>query len=52
MSKRLKELLLEISSKSMNEQYSILDKTITDWMAAHEIKYEQTDDITILGVKI
>ncbi|MFH2037353.1 MAG: SpoIIE family protein phosphatase [Candidatus Zixiibacteriota bacterium] len=52
MSKKLKELLLEISSKPMIEQHEILDNTITDWMTGHEEKYEQTDDITIMGIKI
>ncbi len=52
MSKKLKELLLEISSKPMIEQHEILNKTITDWMTVHEEKYEQTDDITVMGIKI
>ncbi|MBI4645521.1 MAG: SpoIIE family protein phosphatase, partial [Bacteroidia bacterium] len=52
MSKRLKELLLKISDKPMKEQQEILDKTISDWMTGYEVKYEQTDDITVLGLKI
>ena len=52
MSKRFKEMLLEISSKPMKEQHDILEKTINDWMFSHETKYEQTDDITVMGIKI
>ncbi|MBU0765897.1 MAG: SpoIIE family protein phosphatase, partial [Bacteroidetes bacterium] len=52
MSKKLKELLLEISSKPMKEQHEILENTIMDWMNNHQEKYEQTDDITIMGIKI
>ena len=52
MSKRLKELLLEISAKPMEEQHEILNNTINDWMNSYEVKYEQTDDITVMGIKI
>src|SRR3989339_495877 len=52
MSKRLKELLLKISDKPMEEQHAFLDKTITDWMNAYDEKYEQTDDITLMGIRI
>jgi len=52
MSKWFKEMLLEISSRPMKEQHEILEKTINDWMFSHETKYEQTDDITIMGIKI
>ncbi|MBI4649437.1 MAG: SpoIIE family protein phosphatase, partial [Bacteroidia bacterium] len=53
--------------KSMEEQREILDKTIEDWIQGYETngsteltlrnqglttRYEQTDDITILGLKI
>ena len=52
MSKRFKEMLLEISAKPMKEQHEILEKTINDWMFSNETKYEQTDDITVMGIKI
>jgi len=52
MSKNLKELLLKISAEPMKTQHEILDKTITDWINGHGEKYEQTDDITIMGIKI
>ncbi|MBI4646216.1 MAG: SpoIIE family protein phosphatase, partial [Bacteroidia bacterium] len=52
MSKRLKELLLKISDKPMKEQKEILDKTIEDWKSNYGVKFEQTDDITVVGLKI
>lgn len=52
MSKRLKELLLEISSKPMKEQHEILEDKLFDWMNNHGEEYEQVDDITIMGIKI
>ncbi|MBI4646944.1 MAG: SpoIIE family protein phosphatase, partial [Bacteroidia bacterium] len=58
LSKRFKELLLKTCPdmsqqvKSMKEQEEILDKTIESWMHGYETKYEQTDDITVMGIKI
>lgn len=52
MSKNLKELLLKISPEPMKKQYEILEKTIEDWKNGCETKYGQTDDITIMGIKI
>ncbi|MBI5219032.1 MAG: tetratricopeptide repeat protein [Bacteroidia bacterium] len=49
--KQLKEMLLVNSHLSMVEQKEILDKTIEDWKNGYNEKYEQTDDITILGFK-
>ncbi len=48
--KNLKNLLLEIHQKPMNEQREILDKTFKDWMA--ESDQEQIDDVILIGVKI
>ncbi|MBI5219544.1 MAG: tetratricopeptide repeat protein [Bacteroidia bacterium] len=50
--KQLKEILFVNSHLSMVEQKEIIDKTIEDWKNKHDTKYEQTDDITIVGVKI
>jgi serine phosphatase RsbU (regulator of sigma subunit) len=50
MTKKLKELLLEISEKPMATQKQILDTTLENWIAAANEK--QTDDITIFGIKI
>jgi serine phosphatase RsbU (regulator of sigma subunit) len=52
MSNRFKELLLTISGKSMSEQKVILDGTIEEWKNSNNKKYEQTDDITVMGLKI
>ncbi|MBI4645878.1 MAG: SpoIIE family protein phosphatase, partial [Bacteroidia bacterium] len=52
LSKRFKELLLSNSGKPMAEQRELLDKIIEDWKHGYDIKYEQTDDITVMGIKI
>ena len=52
MSKNLKELLLEISNEPMNLQKKILEDKLYDWMNNYGVKYEQIDDITIMGIKI
>ncbi len=46
--KNFKNLLLEIHQKPMVEQRDILDKTIDDWRG----KWEQVDDIIVLGVRV
>ncbi len=48
--KNLKNLLLEIHLKPMNEQKEILDKTFKDWMA--QSGQEQIDDVILIGIKI
>ncbi|MCX6327482.1 MAG: SpoIIE family protein phosphatase [Bacteroidia bacterium] len=52
MVNRFKELLLTISEKPMVEQKEILDITIEQWMGSGNRKREQTDDITVMGIKI
>jgi len=44
----LKELLLSIASKSMDEQKIILDKTFKSWRGNLEL----VDDVCILGIRI
>jgi serine phosphatase RsbU (regulator of sigma subunit) len=46
--KQLEELLMNIHTKGMNEQKTILEKVHTDWKG----NLEQVDDICILGIKI
>ncbi len=46
--KRLKNLLLEISNKEIEEQKIIIEKVIIDWKGTAP----QTDDILISGIKI
>ena len=52
MTKKLKELLLEMAVKPMQEQQKILEKTILDWMNGYDLELEQIDDITVMGIKI
>ena len=48
MIKRLKNLLMDIHYKPMQEQHDILDKTIEEWME----NTNQTDDIIVTGFKL
>ena len=48
MYKHFKELLLSNYNKSLAEQGQILEKTLEKWKEG----YEQTDDITVFGIKI
>jgi serine phosphatase RsbU (regulator of sigma subunit) len=48
MSKQLKSLFVEISSKPIDEQRNILDTTLSEWMG----DLEQLDDILVIGVKV
>ena len=47
MYKQMKELLIKISSKPMNEQRMLLEKHLNDWKQSAE----QVDDITVIGIK-
>lgn len=48
MSKKLKELFIEMSSLSLEDQKMKLEKTFNDWKGDHE----QLDDILVIGVQI
>ncbi len=48
MRTRFKELLLSISGLPMAEQQQILSSTINEWIGERE----QTDDITVMGMRI
>jgi serine phosphatase RsbU (regulator of sigma subunit) len=50
--KPLKELLLSISDKPLNVQNEILERTLDEWKNGYETNYGQTDDITVMGIKI
>jgi serine phosphatase RsbU (regulator of sigma subunit) len=52
MSKHLKEMILESSSKCMVEQKEILEKEIEEWRTGFGTMHEQTDDITIAGLQV
>lgn len=47
--KRFKNLLVDIHALSMHEQSNALDNELKNWISD---KYEQVDDITIMGIKI
>ncbi|MBI5217781.1 MAG: SpoIIE family protein phosphatase [Bacteroidia bacterium] len=49
---QFKEMILANSHLSMEKQKEILDKTIEEWKNGNAEKYDQTDDITVLGIKI
>ena len=48
MAKNIKQLLLNINDKELNEQKQILDRTNNEWKGG----MDQIDDIVIIGVKI
>lgn len=48
MSKQLRELLQSISSKPMNEQKFILEKTFNEWVG----NLEQVDDVCVVGIRV
>ncbi len=55
MTSRFKQLLLEIQDRIMFDQKAILEKTLNEWMGltgAYEKKYEQIDDILVMGIRI
>jgi len=49
MTKRFRELLLNIHHEEMNVQKDILEKTITDWIGT---KNSQLDDILVIGFTV
>ena len=51
-SKNIRQLLQENYKKDMTEQKELLNNTIENWKNNFEIKYEQTDDITVMGIRI
>mgnify|MGYP006266133083 CR=1 FL=1 len=48
MTKKFKKLLAQISDDPVDSQKETLDKTMQEWMGE---KYEQIDDIIVIGVK-
>jgi tetratricopeptide (TPR) repeat protein len=52
LSKNLKKLLLDNCDKPMAAQKLILEETIESWMNNFGKPFEQTDDITVMGIKI
>ncbi len=50
MSKNFKNLLQENQDKDFKEQHNVIKDTLTKWIKVG--KEQQTDDITVLGVKV
>ena len=48
MTKKFKEILLDIQSKTMKEQEQHLDNFIEKWKAGTE----QVDDILVIGIRL
>jgi serine phosphatase RsbU (regulator of sigma subunit) len=48
MTKKLKEVIIEIQNKSMKEQEQYLDNFVENWKAGTE----QVDDILVIGIRI
>lgn len=48
MYKKLRELLLQISPKQMDEQYSVLENTFSEWKK----DCEQIDDVLVMGIRV
>jgi len=48
-SSRLKKLILSVQDMSMKDQHEMFNTTIENWMG---VKYEQVDDILLIGMKI
>ncbi|MBK6833462.1 MAG: SpoIIE family protein phosphatase [Bacteroidetes bacterium] len=46
--KQLQDVLISISSLSMNDQQLELDKRFIEWLGEHE----QVDDVTIIGIRV
>ncbi len=54
LSIRFKQLLIDIQDNIMFDQKELLDQNINEWMGLTGLykKYDQIDDITVLGIKI
>lgn len=50
--KSFKELLKNISNEPMYEQKRIMEHTFNKWLRSDDYKYEQIDDVLVMGVKI
>jgi serine phosphatase RsbU (regulator of sigma subunit) len=48
MTKRLKDLLIEIHLRPIEEQMAIIDSTFQNWKGS----FEQVDDVLLVGIKI
>lgn len=52
LAKQVENVLINHASESMSIQKEALNKAINDWRVVDGNAYEQTDDITVMGIKI
>jgi len=52
LSKNIKQLITDNANKSLTEQKRILESTLDNWMNNGGKTYDQTDDITVVGMRI
>jgi len=52
LTKNLKQLIIEHSHKPMNEQRDILNNSLETWINGMGARFEQTDDITVVGIRL
>jgi len=52
MHKAFRKLIIQTSNLPMKEQGKTLEKTFDSWTNHDGVKYEQTDDVTILGIMV
>jgi serine phosphatase RsbU (regulator of sigma subunit) len=52
MSKQFRELLLNNSEVSLADQRNLFDESLEYWKNGFDTKFKQTDDITLVGIRI
>lgn len=52
MFKAFKKLIAQTSVLPMKEQGKALEDTFDRWVDSDGVKYEQTDDVTVLGIMV
>jgi serine phosphatase RsbU (regulator of sigma subunit)/Tfp pilus assembly protein PilF len=53
MSKQLKQIIASMATKPLAEQKMAIEEALDNWMnASYEMKFDQVDDITVLGISI
>jgi ligand-binding sensor domain-containing protein/serine phosphatase RsbU (regulator of sigma subunit) len=51
MAKRFREIISQIAEKSMEKQKQVLDRFLEDWKSKLDNDKDQTDDITVMGIR-
>ncbi len=52
LANQFRQLIVDNCQKSLTEQKEIFDNRIEDWKNNYKAVYKQTDDITLMGIKI